>query len=54
MPIIGNNKLVFSSQDFYLRIEVYKKPWLEGIICNNNLLKRFSTDPEYMKLSEYL
>jgi transposase len=35
-----NNKLDFSSQNFYLGIDVHKKTWLVGIISDNNLLKR--------------
>ena len=49
-----NNKLDFSSQNFYMGIDVHKKSWSVSIICNNNLLKRFSMDPDPKILSEYM
>jgi transposase len=54
MPQMENNKLDFSSQNFYLGIDVHKKSWSVGIISNNNLLKRFSMDPDPKILSEYM
>ena len=49
-----NNKPDFSSQNFYLGIDVHKKSWSIGIISNNNLLKRFSMNPDPKILSEYM
>jgi transposase len=54
MPQMENNKLDFSSQNFYLGIDVHKKSWSVGIVCNNNLLKRFSMNPEPKILSAYM
>ena len=49
-----NNKLDFSSQNFYTGIDVHKRSWSVAIISNNNLLKRFSMDPDPKILSDYL
>jgi transposase len=54
MPQMENNKLDFSSQNFYLGIDVHKKLWSIGIVSNNNLLKRLSIDPDPDILSEYM
>jgi transposase len=54
MPIMENNKLDFSNQDFHFGIDVHKKTWQVGIMCHDNLLKKFSMDPDPHQLGEYM